>query len=68
MSINNVVEELAALMKSLPLYTTEFLEIIVQVIGKYLLSCKEAYKGMSRCKFLSCKNMMLHSFQLSMTF
>eukprot|EP00795_Rhopilema_esculentum_P012007 gene12007-2591_t len=45
-SIYNVVEELSSLMKSLPLYTTEFLEIIVQVIGKYLLSCKEAYKGL----------------------
>ena len=44
-AIINVVEELSTMMNQLPLYTNEFLEMILQILGGYLLSCTEAYKG-----------------------
>ena len=47
--IVGVVDELSSLMKSMPTYTNEFLDIIVQILREYLLSCKEAYK--SRCNY-----------------
>ena len=43
--IIDAVEELSSFMNSLPLYTNDFLEMIVAVLKKYLLSCEEAYKG-----------------------
>jgi len=45
-AIINVVEELSTMMNQLPLYTNEFLEMILQILGGYLLSCTEAYKGL----------------------
>ena len=39
------MQELSSLMKSLPLYTNDFLDMILEILGKYLQSCKEAYKG-----------------------
>lgn len=44
-SIEEVMGELSSLMKSLPLYTNDFLEMILQILRKYLQSCREAYKG-----------------------
>eukprot|EP00794_Sanderia_malayensis_P005498 gene5499-6183_t len=45
-SIVNAIEELSSIMKSMPVYTNDFLDIIAQILHEYLATCRESYKSL----------------------
>ena len=44
-TINHIMEELHGLMKTLPAYSNDFLDIIVHILQQYYESCNSAFKS-----------------------